>query len=400
MYNSSMKLYNTLSRNVEEFVPLKPGTVGMYVCGITPYDTTHLGHAFTYLSFDVLVRFLESKGYKVTYSQNVTDINDRDNDILQRAKEQGVSWQKVADYWTKRFLQDMKALNWRMPDNYLKASEHMPTMIKLVSALLTKEYAYQAEGSVYLDVTKVKDFGKLSRHSKEKMITVAKDFEEDLNNPRKKHPLDITLWKAKEPNQPAHIPSFGSPFGKGRPGWHIECSSMAICSLSEQIDIHGGGIDLIFPHHESEIAQSESATGKIPFAKFWIHTHPVHYKGEKMSKSKGNLVLVSDLLEKYSPNAIRFLLLSHHYRKGFEYTKNELKKAEETVNVVRRAVSSGSNIKTNEPAFLTQFQHLLENDLNTPDALTFIANNLQKIDKPSLKKMLEILGFDFKKNIL
>jgi len=334
----------------------------MYVCGITPYDTTHLGHAFTYISFDILVRYLAFLGYKVEYTQNVTDINDRDNDILKRAQQQNIPWQNLADLWTNRFLSDMKALNWVKPTHYIKASENIDSMIVLIQKLLKKTFAYQKNNSVYLDITKIKDYGKLSKLSQKQMLKIAQDFEEDVDNPNKKNPLDITLWRASTLTQPKHIPSFPSPWGKGRPGWHIECSAMAIHTLGEQIDIHGGGKDLIFPHHEVEIAQSEGATGKKPFAKYWMHTGEVSYKGKKMSKSLGNLVMVSDLLKKYSANAIRWVLLSHHYRKPWEFHEDELKEAEKVIKTLHL-------VDTPLPE---EFLKALQDDLNTPKVLEII----------------------------
>lgn len=299
-----LRLYNSLTRKKEEFILLNDKKVTIYVCGITPYDTTHLGHAFVYISFDVLIRYLKFKGYKVTYTQNVTDINDRDKDVLQRAKEQNISWQKLSDYWTKRFLNDMKTLGWIMPTNYLKASENLNSMINLIKKIITNGYAYIKNGSVYFDISKKQDFGKLSRLTNDEMLKIAEDFDEDIKNPDKKNPLDITLWRASSKNQPPHIPSFKSPFGMGRPGWHIECSAMSMSTLGDQIepfdtlrvngehyrtiDIHGGGIDLIYPHHEAEIAQSEAASRKTPFVKFWLHIGSVSYRGKKMSKSLGN----------------------------------------------------------------------------------------------------------------
>ncbi len=374
-----LKLYNTLTRKKGKFVPLKDKKATLYVCGITPYDTTHLGHAFTYISFDVLVRYLKFKGYEVTYTQNVTDMNDRDNDILARAKKLNIPWTELVNYWTNRFLNDMQALNWIKPSNYLWASKNIPEMIILIKKLLKNGYAYEVSGSVYLDVAKKKDFGKLSRYSVAEMLRVAKDFEEDLTNSDKRHPLDITLWRATEKNQEPHIPSFESPFGKGRPGWHIECSAMVIKTLGSQIDIHGGGHDLIYPHHESEIAQSEGATGIVPFVSYWLHTGTVHYQVKKMSKSLGNLVLVSDLLKKYSANAIRYLLLSHHYREPWEFFEKDLIVAEQKIKVVEKRLVDSSEGKE-------EFEQAMNNDLDSPSALKILDR------KPSLE-IYKALGF-------
>lgn len=383
-----MVLYNTLSKQKEQFSPSHENSVLMYVCGITPYDTTHLGHAFTYIFFDTLYRYLLYKGYNVTYTQNVTDINDRDKDILERAKAQNVSWRKLADFWTEKFLDDMKTLNWIRPKNYLKASEQIATMIKLIEDILKSGVGYQINGGVYLDIKKDKDFGKLSRLSQEEMIKRAKEFDEDLTNKDKRHPLDITLWRPSEQNQAPHIPSFGSPFGKGRPGWHLECSAMSVSSLSQQIDIHGGGNDLIYPHHESEIAQTEAATGKIPFVKYWLHTGTVMYQGQKISKSLGNLVLVSDLLKNYSQNTIRWMLLSHHYRQPWEFTEGEIKKAESAVKNVESSLKNTGELKTETKE---AFEKVLDNDMDTPKALEIITQKASK--GQNITELYKLLGF-------
>lgn len=396
----------------------------MYVCGITPYDTTHLGHAFTYIFFDTLLRYLRYQEYLVTYTQNVTDINDRDNDLLKRAQEQNISWSKLAEYWTNHFLRDMQALNWVMPDNYLFASKHIPQMLHIIDKLKQNGLAYEVHGGMYLDIMKDKDFGKLSRLTQEQMVKRAKEFEEDVDNPDKHHPLDITLWRPTQTGQPMHIPSFPSAYGKGRPGWHIECSAMAISSLGEQIDIHGGGIDLIYPHHESEIAQSEGATGKKPFAKYWIHTGTVMYHGEKMSKSLGNLVLVSDLLKKYPAEVIRLVLLSHHYRSPWDFVESELDVAQSYLQVLQKALQKESTIPRTKDVIASDpelvegersnplqdqksgatkhreaFDAAMLNDMNIPEAIKVIVSLAEKIaekpkrkDQQDLKKMMEILG--------
>lgn len=372
----------------------------MYVCGITPYDTAHLGHAFTYIFFDSLYRFLIYKKYNVIYTQNVTDINDRDNDLLQKAKEQNISWEKLSDHWTKRFLSDMRSLNWIKPRNFLYASEQIAPMILLIEKLIKNKVAYLVNSSVYLDISKVKDYGKLAKLKEEEMLKIGKEFEEDLDNQDKRNKLDITLWRATSPSQPAHIPSFDSPFGKGRPGWHIECSAMAIASLSEQIDIHGGGVDLIYPHHEDEIVQSESSTGKIPFAKYWLHTHTVMYHGKKMSKSLGNLVLVSDLLKKYSPAAIRLYLLSHHYRKQWEYKEEDLMRMELKCSQIKNLVKKQQDYNPKENPLVTQFNICMENDMSTSGAIAFIFDLAKKAKKSpmhqsALSICLSILGIPF-----
>lgn len=390
-----MKIYNSLTQDLEDFKPLNPGKVTIYVCGITPYDTTHLGHAFTYISFDVLIRYLNHKKLDVLYTQNVTDINDRDNDILKRAKEQNISWQNLADFWTKKFLNDMQALNWIIPTNYLKASENIPAMIDLIQKLIDNSLGYVQNGSVYLDISKDEDYGKLSKLTKNEMLKLSQDFEEDLDNPDKRNPLDITLWRSTNPNQPIHIPSFDSPFGKGRPGWHIECSAMSTLTLGEQIDIHGGGKDLIFPHHEAEIAQSEGATNKVPFVKYWMHSGTVFYQGEKMSKSKGNLVMVSKLLEKYSANAIRFELLSHHWMQKWEFSEENLQKSQGKIDYIESKIKDITLDNTTDVP-LQDFDTAMENNLDTPKALEILYSLSQKEDqrsKLSAAKIYQILGF-------
>ena len=387
-----MHLYNSLVRKKELFIPLNKNTVTLYVCGITPYDTTHLGHAFTYLSFDILVRYLKYLGFKVIYAQNVTDINDRDKDILERAKQQNIPWKKLAEVSTKKFLEDMRHLNWIMPTNYLKASESINSVIFFIKKLLANGFAYEVKGSVYLNIDKDRQYGKLSRLNQEKMLEIAKNFDEDLDNPDKKNSLDVTLWRAATPDQPEHIPSFASSFGKGRPGWHMECSAMSMSTLGEQIDIHGGGIDLLFPHHEAEIAQSEGATGKKPFVRYWMHTGNIFYRGEKMSKSKGNLVLVSSLLQKYTANALRWLLLSHHYRESWEFKEKELDKAEQTFARLAKLISQKRSSADNNILWQI-FANAMNDNLDTPKTLLLIKNVAEKGDLHFAKTALQKLGF-------
>lgn len=386
-----LQLYNSLSGKIETFTSIEKNKVRLYVCGITPYDTTHLGHAFTYISFDLLVRTLSLLGFSVSYTQNVTDINDRDNDILKRAKEKNTTWSELAQFWTNKFLTDMKNLNWIMPNNYLKASENIPSAISVIEKILLNGFGYTANGSVFLDTSKLSNFGQLSGLSKDQMLLKAKEFEEDLDNPNKKNPLDITLWKSSTTNQPNHIPSFKSPWSMGRPGWHIECSAMAITSLGEQIDIHGGGIDLQYPHHESEIAQSECATNKMPFAKYWMHTAVVSINEQKMSKSLGNLILVSDLFNKYSANAIRFVLLSHHYKLSWSYIENEFEKAEVILKTIKRFSGKNGNKKN----LLNKIKMELCNNLNSPSALQIIIDEVARGNGSGAREAMEIMGFNF-----
>jgi cysteinyl-tRNA synthetase len=363
-----MKLFNTLTQSLEEFAPLKDdNTVRIYVCGITPYDTTHLGHAFTYVSFDTLIRYLEFRGYKVKYVQNVTDIDD---DVLRKAREVGIPWDELGRRETERYLRDMDALNVRRPDVYPHATQETPAMIEIIQTLLARGYAYENEGNVYFSVHRDPEFGILARaiglNDYSAMLTIANERGNHPDDPHKKDPLDFVLWQAQAPGEPA----WPSPWGPGRPGWHIECSAMSLKYLGPQLDIHGGGADLAFPHHTSEIAQSEHFTGKAPFARFWVHTGMVHQDGEKMSKSLGNLTLVSDLLKKYSADAIRMTLLNHHYRYPWECFPEDLQVATETVGLFQQVRSLvGEQTEGTNSLLHGQFTAAMDNDLNTPQAL-------------------------------
>ncbi len=365
-----MKLFNTLTQSLEELVPLEDNTVRIYVCGVTPYDTTHLGHAFTYVSFDTLIRYLESRGYNVKYVQNVTDIDD---DILRKAREVGMEWDELGRIETERYLSDMDALNVRRPDVYPHATLETPMMIEIIQTLLARGYAYENEGNVYFSVQRDPDFGIMARaiglNDYSAMLTIANERGNHPDDPRKKDPLDFVLWQAQAPGEPA----WPSPWGPGRPGWHIECSAMSIHYLGSQIDIHGGGSDLAFPHHTCEIAQSEHFTGKSPFVRCWMHTGMVYQDGEKMSKSLGNLTLVSDLLKDYSADAIRVMLLNHHYRYPWECFPADLRVATETVGLfeqVRTIV--GKQVDGTDSLLHGRFVAAMENDLNTPQALLLL----------------------------
>jgi len=378
-----MKLYNSFSNTLEKFVSREKNKVSLYVCGITPYDTTHLGHAFTYIHFDVLVRFLKHLNYEVEYTQNVTDIDD---DILRKAKETGQNWQELGNFWTKRFTDDMKALNILPPTNYVKATGSIQSMVNIIEVLLESKIAYQNGENVYFDVTTFKTYGNLSKLSESKMKVLLKERGGDPNDPFKKHSLDFVLWSKSKKDEP----SWTAPFGSGRPGWHIECSSMILDTLGEQIDIHGGGKDLIFPHHESEIAQSESFTGKSPFVKYWMHTEMLEYKGEKMAKSVGNLVMVSELLKKYSANAIRYLLLSKKYRDTWEFTFKDMDKAQTMFDHIQKRIKLN---KSSSSSFKKNVEDALSNDLDTPAALNIIEKNIDEFDSTELKHILLLLGF-------
>jgi cysteinyl-tRNA synthetase len=371
-----MKLFNTLTQSLEPFVPLSD-IVRIYVCGVTPYDTTHLGHAFTYVSFDTLIRYLEYSGQPVKYVQNVTDIDD---DVLRKSRELGLAWDELGRRETARFLSDMDALNVRRPDVYAKATEEIPRIIEFAQKLVEYEYAYISEGCVFFAVHKDCNFGALARaiglNDYQSMLNIANERGNFPRDARKRDPLDFVLWQAQAPGEPA----WPSPWGPGRPGWHIECSSMSVHYLGEQIDIHGGGADLAFPHHTCEIAQSEHYTGKVPFVRTWMHTGMVYQDGEKMSKSLGNLTLVSNLLKDYTPDTIRVVLQNHHYRHPWECFVQDLRAAAETVKLFQRVRSLvGPEPEGSDVTLHNRFVAAMDDDLDTPTAMLLLREAAEKV---------------------
>jgi len=311
-----MKVYNTLSGQKEEFLP-QGDEVKMYVCGVTPYDDCHIGHGMSYIIFDVIRRYLQFRGYKVKYVQNITDIDDK---IIDRAGKLGISTGELAERFITRYFADMDGLNIGRADIYPRATEEIPKIIEVIQGLIDKGYAYPARGSVYFRVRSVADYGKLSHRNLESMMAT----ESAVGSDDKESPMDFALWKASKPGEP----SWESPWGQGRPGWHIECSAMSLKYLGNTLDIHGGGQDLIFPHHENEIAQSESFTGTKPFVKYWLHNGLMQLGENKMSKSLGNLITIKEALEKYSVDAIRIFILSSYYRGPLTYYEAALEAAQ------------------------------------------------------------------------
>lgn len=357
-----VRLYNSRTRKKELFTA-KNNHVGIYVCGITPYGVTHLGHAFTYTHFDVLGRLLRHLGYRTTYVQNLTDIDD---DILKKAHEEKKNWRELGDENTQKFLEDFAWLGNIQPDVYPRATDHIPDIIAFVTEILDAGMAYEKNDNVYFDVRKDKAYGVLVRMPYARMLATANERGNNPRDPNKKDPLDFILWQKRQAGEP----SWDSPWGAGRPGWHIECSAMATRYLGRAIDIHGGGGDLLFPHHESEEAQSRAAHG-MPLAQLWMHAGMLKFKGEKMSKSLGNLVLVEDLKKRYRANAVRILLLSHHYRSSFEYREPDMKRAAETDRLFGRVWRQQSGPGAGLPIakYKRIFYHALLNDLDTPAAL-------------------------------
>ncbi|QMU56454.1 MAG: cysteine--tRNA ligase [Candidatus Mycalebacterium zealandia] len=329
-----IKLYNTVSRMKETFVPKNPGKVGIYVCGPTVYDSAHLGHARSAVSFDVIRRFLIHTGYEVTFVRNYTDVDDK---IINRANETGKTCEEITETYIKDYSEDMEALGVRTPDVEPRVTTHMAQIVALVGKIIESGIGYESDGDVFFSVRKFNEYGKLSRRTLDSMLEAVRI---DLNE-KKEDALDFALWKAAKPGEP----SWNSPWGKGRPGWHIECSAMSMEYLGMDFDIHGGGKDLIFPHHENEIAQSEAAGGG--FAKYWMHNGLIQINREKMSKSLDNFLTVKQALERWSPEAIRLFFLLHHYRNPADFSEKALDEAEASLGrlykTIGRAKAAGND---------------------------------------------------------
>ena len=409
----SLVVYNTLTRQKEEFQPIHPPQVKMYVCGITPYDETHLGHGRAYVTFDVIRRYLEESGYEVDYVQNITDIDDK---IIQKSQKTGIKWSEIADQYTKAYFEVMDKLNVKRAHKYPKATEQIPEMVRRISGLVDKKYAYVVDGDVYYEVEKFKEYGKLSKRKKKDILAGARVAVDE----RKKNPLDFALWKKAKEGEP----SWESPWGPGRPGWHIECSVMSSKYLGKQFDIHGGGLDLIFPHHENEIAQSEAEIGKAPWVKYWIHNGFVTVNKQKMSKSLGNFFTLREIFEKFDPMVVRFFLLSTHYRSPINYSDKELQSAKDAYGRISKFIQDVDFLlkKSTERApsvelqdleeelleFKDKFKAAMDDDFNTAGAIAVIFEMIHfcnkameegEIEKESLEIMkksildlFEILG--------
>ncbi|HZC98975.1 MAG TPA: cysteine--tRNA ligase [Actinomycetes bacterium] len=341
--------------------PLQLGQrVTLYVCGITPYDAAHLGHAFTYAVFDTLVRFLRDRGYQVLYCQNVTDVDD---DVLRRAVRNGEDYLELGRRETAAYLREMDALGIIRPTWLPRATQEIPAMVELASELQSAGSLYEVDGTLFFDVTTFPGFGDLSGLDEDTQRKLLAERGGDPEDPRKRHPLDFVVWQRAAHGEP----SWESPWGLGRPGWHLECSAMSRRHLGVTIDLHGGGADLLYPHHESERAQSETANG-VPFVRRWLHTGMVRHEGEKMSKSLGNLVFAHDLAREHEPAAVRLALLSHHYRGSWEFDPGELKEAAERLDGWRRA-ARGASLGSPLPE---PVDAALAHDLDTPAALAEI----------------------------
>jgi len=367
-----MRLYDTVTRQKREFEPAGD-RVKMYVCGITPYAPTHLGHAMSYVVFDVLHRYLEFLGYQVDYVQNITDIDDK---TIQRAAERGISVAELVEEYIDDYFRVMDALNVLRADRYPRATEEIPQMVEIVRALVEKGYAYASGGDVYFRVRRFEGYGRLSGRNLEDMIAGARvEVSEG-----KEYPMDFALWKAAKPGEPF----WDSPWGRGRPGWHIECTAMCVRYLGETVDIHGGGQDLVFPHHENEVAQSEAYTGKCPFARFWVHNGLLQFGEEKMSKSLGNLVTAAEALESHNPDAWRLFFLSSHYRSPLMYTEEMVVAAERGVERLRNALeeaADGTASEVDPGPFHGRFLEAMDDDLNTPRAIAALFDLAREVNR-------------------
>lgn len=373
----TIRVFNTVTRKKEEFVPVNGKKVGMYACGPTVYDFFHIGNARIFITFDVIRRYLRWRGYDVTFVQNFTDIDDK---MIKRANEMGITVAELAERFIRAYFEDVHALGVEPADVHPKATEHIDGMISLIESLIEKGLAYEVDGDVYFHVPAFAPYGELSNQPLEELVSGARvDVDE-----RKKHPLDFALWKKQKPGEPA----WESPWGLGRPGWHIECSVMSMKYLGETLDIHAGGPDLIFPHHENEKAQSEGATGK-PFAKYWLHAGYLNIDSEKMSKSLGNFMTVRDIRKAVDPEVVRFFMLSAHYRNPINYSADLLQQAQSGLERLNNVVYNLRDLVGKLPSdndggpaveekltaldtYRQRFIETMDDDFNTADALAVL----------------------------
>lgn len=371
----TIHLYNTLSRKKEIFEPVIPDKVRIYVCGPTVYDSCHIGHARSVVVFDVLVRYLRARGFEVVYARNFTDVDDK---IIIKANQTGLSCAEISEKYIQEFYEDMDALKVERATHEPRATEHISDIIKIVETLIEKDHAYQIDGDVYFSVERFSGYGMLSGRKIDELEAGAR-----VNiDHRKRNPFDFALWKASKPGEP----EWDSPWGKGRPGWHIECSAMSSTLLDETIDIHGGGQDLVFPHHENEIAQSEAAFGKT-FVKYWVHNGFVNIESEKMSKSLGNFLLIKDVLKSYHPEAIRLFLLSSHYRSPIDFNDRIMEEAGSALDKVyallsRLEASFGKSPDFKQTGGLKErFLEAMDDDLNTAKGIGLVFEYVRNLNR-------------------
>ena len=389
----TIKFYNSLTNQKEDFVPINEGEVGMYVCGMTVYDNCHLGHARAMMAFDILARYLRYQNYKVNFVRNITDIDDK---IIERANENNETIDALTDRTIASMHEDFSKLGLELPTNEPRATDHIEGMIKMINGLIDKGHAYHSEsGDVFFAVRTFPEYGKLSNKNIDDLNPGARIKEDES----KKDPLDFVLWKSAKPNEP----SWDSPWGLGRPGWHIECSVMSLENLGEHFDIHGGGPDLLFPHHENEIAQSECASNH-KFANYWMHSGLLKINGEKMSKSLGNFAMLKDLYDSYHPEVIRYYLISSHYRSSLNFDNESLDQARSALTRLYQALLLAPSEETDlHDESISEFIKSMNDDLNTPEALSTLfglaklINNSQNVQEQSMysstmKELGQVLG--------
>lgn len=388
-----MQLYNTLSGKKEKFKAIKKDEVSIYYCGMTLQESPHLGHMRAALTSDVLHRYLLFKGFKVRLIVNFTDIDDK---VIEKAKEESRDFRKITAYYEEEYKKASRRLNILEPYFYPRATQHIKETIEIIEQLFKKGFAYEVDGYVFFRVRKFNSYGKLSGRKTEELVSGARVAIDE----KKENPIDFVIWKAMKPGEPYWF----SPWGKGRPGWHIECSAMAIHYLGETIDIHGGGSDLIFPHHENEIAQSEAATGK-PFAKFWVHNEMLNIKDEKMSKSLRNFIPINDLVEEFAPNIIRLYLLQAHYKKPLNYNRDMLNQAVSGWEHIKVFLDRTSGLEEKPiVSYIEEFENRMDDDLDTPGAIAIVFNLLHQANvvpekekgpyRETISIILKTLGFD------
>ncbi|TMF39713.1 MAG: cysteine--tRNA ligase [Chloroflexi bacterium] len=384
-----LRLRDTLTQRKVAVQPRPHKPVTMYVCGVTPYDSGHMGHAFTFSIFDVLARFLESGGMPVKYAQNITDVDDP---LFERARRDGIDWRELADRETKVHIRDMTVLGWRPPDVMPRVSDEIPRILAAASRLKASRHAYKTD-ALYFDTSSYRGYGRLSHRTRRSMIRKLREEEllGKVGPDAKRDALDFPLWRRSSPDEP----SWPSKFGEGKPGWHIECSVMAMRYLGPQIDIHGGGRDLLFSHHESERAQSEALTGKAPFARAWVHTGMVRYNGRKMSKSLGNLIKVSQALQRAPAAAVRLYLVSHRYARDWDFEWEGLARAARLVERMRKFLADDARTRRRPVApgrgLMAEFNAALADDLDTPRAVRALRAALRQRDAPAVRAMKDIL---------
>ena len=399
---AEMKLYNTLTRRIEEF-SVHDQKINMYVCGITPYAPSHLGHAMCAIVFDIARRYFEFRGFNVRHITNFTDIDDK---MIVAASEEGIEVSELAERNIQAYISELNRLNVLPATEFPRATHEISSIIGIIEGLLDKEFAYEIDGDVYFRVKNDGDYGKLSNRRLEDLVAGARLDLDDA----KEYPGDFALWKSQKPGEPA----WDSPWGKGRPGWHIECSAMSISYLDKSIDIHGGGLDLVFPHHENEIAQSESFTDVVPFARFWMHNGTLQYGQDKMSKSIGNVFTISSALERYTSDVLRMFFLGSHYRSPLTFNEENVKSQERALERLKTALNTQSfeGTEMKYELYTSRFMEAMDDDLNTPRALAVLFDLARDINREAgnglnvresqkiLESLAGVLGLTFKEEVL